>query len=131
IDPFPVAQAPETEVGYRAAPVRLGRVLAAIPRGTEVGGYVFGLNCAGPYERVTWTSGRRFMDAGEFSGLFAEALKNAGHDVAGDLEALDDLEDPGDDLLRAEYVVSARIKDIKLNLCRETDLFLNAAGVSG
>lgn len=130
IKPTSIATSPEPPIEHKAAPIMFGRLSKTLPRGTEIGGYVWGLMCAGPYVPVT-VAGRRFIDNSDFDDKFIEVMRDAGYDVAGDPDAAVTPEDVNEDLARAEYMVHAKIKDIKMNLCRETDFFMRQIGISG
>jgi serine protease Do len=47
---------PPTEA--RPVPIRFGELQAKLRRGDRIGGYVIGFTCLGPFDPITWTTGR-------------------------------------------------------------------------
>ena len=95
-------------------------------RGTEIGRYVWDIDCGSPYGRVFWTSGMGFRRENTFRERFAEAFGDAGFDVVGAVYA------DGADRQRARYVVTGELREVRLELCRRRDwLFGGDGGISG
>ena len=60
-------------------PVRFGELQAKLRRGDLIGGYVIGFTCLGPFDPITWTSGREMMDRSDVADMFHEELSAAGY----------------------------------------------------
>ena len=66
----------------RPVPVRFGELQAKLRRGDLIGGYVIGFTCLGPFDPITWTTGREMMDRGDVADMFHEELSAAGYDLS-------------------------------------------------
>ena len=117
---------PPSEV--RAVPIRFGELQAKLRRGDLIGGYVIGFTCLGPFDPITWTTGREMMDRGDVADMFHEELSAAGYDVTGNPGRLFEREE---DEERAELVVSAQVTDVKMNVCRKMGWWLIESDIIG
>lgn len=115
-------------VEARAVPIRFGELQAKVRRGDRIGGYVIGFTCLGPFDPITWTTGREMMDRGDVADMFHEELSAAGYDVTGNPGRLFEREE---DEERAELVVSAQVTDVKMNVCRKMGWWLIESDVIG
>lgn len=111
-------------------PIRFGDFgLREMRRGTEIGRYVWGIDCAGPYDSIHWTTGRGVTPGGGVEQRFRDVLERAGFDVAG--AGAGDF-DRRTDAKRARFVVSAELRSADLTLCRRTHWLTGAKrGESG
>ncbi len=123
-----IAEPPTPPPESRRVPVRFGELQAKLRRGDVIGGYVIGFTCIGPFDPITWTSGRAMMDRAEVADLFHEEMSTAGYDVAGNPNRLFEV---AEDEERAELVVSAQITDVKMNVCRKMGLWLVQSDIVG
>jgi serine protease Do len=112
----------------RPVPVRFGELQAKLRRGDLIGGYVIGFTCLGPFDPITWTSGREMMDRSDVADMFHEELSAAGYDVTGNPGRLFEREE---DEERAELVVSAQVTDVKMNVCRKMGWWLIESDIIG
>jgi hypothetical protein len=112
----------------RPVPVRFGELQAKLRRGDRIGGYVIGFTCLGPFDPITWTTGREMMDHSDVADMFHEELSAAGYDVTGNPGRLFEREE---DEERAELVVSAQVTDVKMNVCRKMGWWLIESDVVG
>jgi len=112
----------------RPVPIRFGELQAKVRRGDRIGGYVIGFTCLGPFDPITWTTGREMMDRGDVADMFHEELSAAGYDVTGNPGRLFEREE---DEERAELVVSAQVTDVKMNVCRKMGWWLIESDVIG
>ena len=117
---------PPTEA--RPVPIRFGELQAKLRRGDRIGGYVIGFTCLGPFDPITWTTGREMMDRGDVADMFHEELSAAGYDVTGNPGRLFEREE---DEERAELVVSAQVTDVKMNVCRKMGWWLIESDIIG
>ncbi|EWY40680.1 hypothetical protein N825_35500 [Skermanella stibiiresistens SB22] len=123
-----IAEPPTPPAQSRKVPIRFGELQARLRRGDVIGGYVIGFTCMGPYDPVTWTSGRTMMDREDVADLFHEEMSAAGYDVAGNPNRLFEA---GEDEQRAELVVSAQVVDVKMNICRKMGIWLIQSAIIG
>ncbi|HYI71965.1 MAG TPA: S1C family serine protease [Skermanella sp.] len=112
----------------RPVPIRFGELQAKLRRGDRIGGYVIGFTCLGPFDPITWTTGREMMDRSDVADMFHEELSAAGYDVTGNPGRLFEREE---DEERAELVVSAQVTDVKMNVCRKMGWWLIESDVIG
>ncbi|WP_051341375.1 trypsin-like peptidase domain-containing protein [Azospirillum halopraeferens] len=129
-DPPPrTAMAPAVAAGS-TEPLRFGGLgLASMRRGTEIGRYLWGLDCAGPVGREFWTSGRRLREGATWEDRFYTVMADAGFAVTGGAGRFYEAKAQG---RRARYTVSAELKAIRLELCRREDWITGAdRGISG
>lgn len=103
--------------------------LVQMRRGDEIGRYVFGIDCAPPYDSLYWTTGRNLHEQGTYEARFREALTEAGFDVAG---AGGGTLDRDSDRKRARFAVSGELRDVRMELCRREHWLTGASrGESG
>lgn len=125
------AQAPLPELSTvdDLKPIRFDGGVVALPRGETIGalyntgfrgGQVCNLHGAGMLVWEGWRENFATAD-GELSQLFYDVLTPLGFNVAGDPSVMFNREE---ELSRAEYVVAARILDIKANICKEFDMWV-------
>ncbi|CAK0742342.1 Peptidase Do [Azospirillaceae bacterium] len=113
--------------GAQPAPIRFGKLTSNLRKGSPIGEYVFGLMCFPPYDYITWAA--RSLNTDPVREHFHTILTDAGFDVSGSPTRLFDEEE---DLARAVLVVSGRVVDAALSVCRrKTFFFLVDAGVTG
>ncbi|MFD1624699.1 S1C family serine protease [Azospirillum griseum] len=106
-----------------------GLSITAMRRGMEIGRYVWGLDCAPPYDPVHWTSGADLRRGSTIDARFAEILADTGFDVVGRADGPDA---PGQGRDRARYVIQGALRDVRLELCHRNDWLTGASrGVSG
>jgi len=118
-DPPPPPPFIPPPVGARVTPVKLGKLSSALRHGAVIGQYQFGLTCRSPFSAITWSPSRTTTLGHSVKELFFTTLRDAGYDVGGDPNRLFDEEE---EETRGELVLSARITDLELNLCRESSL---------
>lgn len=97
--------------GPKPSPVLLKKVVAKLPRGQRVG-TIYGGIAHVPQTPLTWQGGRVAFDATTYSEELRSQFEANGYEVVGDPEAL--FEDASE--WKAEYLLGALIKDVKLNL---------------
>ncbi|WP_119679922.1 S1 family peptidase [Indioceanicola profundi] len=111
----------------RLAPVLLNRVRVDIPRGTDFGGYEFGLLCAPPYQRLGWTTARQLLS--DAQGTVEDGLAEGGLDVAGQARRPFEVEE---DMQRAEMQVAGRVTGLRVALCNRVNWLTGwSEGASG
>lgn len=95
-------------------------------RGMVVGRYVWDIDCAPPYDRVFWQSGEGYRRYNTFRERFAETMRDAGFSVVGDAHQEDD------ERKHARFIVTAELREVRLELCRRVRLLFNIdKGTSG
>ncbi|MFX5057586.1 hypothetical protein ABTC93_20455, partial [Acinetobacter baumannii] len=57
--------------------------IGSMRRGMQIGRYVWGIDCAPPYDDVYWTSGVNMRRGSTFDERFSEVMTAAGFDVVG------------------------------------------------
>ena len=103
------------------APIKLSKIKIFLPPGTEIGlesgigPWWFGGICSARNYPVSRNILFRKFESEYLQQSFADALESQGYDVTNDVEQDFEYED---ELARAEYFISARIKDVDLDLCR-------------
>ena len=107
--------------------VRFGEMQAKLRRGDRIGGYVIGFTCLGPFDPITWTSGREMMDRSDVADMFHEELSAAGYDVTGNPGRLFEREEDEE----GPVVVSAQVTDVKMNVCRKMGWWLIESDIIG
>lgn len=133
------AEAPAMPDNARPAPVKFSRLRFLLPPGTEIGlesgigpAWLGGFCSLRNYPVSRRILSRKFESA-YIKDSFATALEANGYDV---VEALDIDFRPEDEEQRAEYIVSARVKDVDLDLCKRGrvttfNIFNTAPGAKG
>lgn len=104
------SQAPALPEGAKPTPVLFGGLQLLLPPGSEIGME----GCALLRYPVSRTALRGAFDKPYVSEAFHDALEAQGYDVAGSIEIVYDAED---EMERADYSVSAKISDVRLDLC--------------
>lgn len=109
--PNPVARpiAPGSSEPLRFTELHMG----SMRRNMEIGRYVWGIDCAGPYGRLFWATAKGFREANTFTERFNETMADAGYDVAGG--RFFDAKEDGE---RARYIIAGDLQEIRLELCR-------------
>ncbi len=128
--------APAIDIPYDAAPVPVlfREVELLLPVGMDVGFETHGSRgCGWPRYPVSRTVLRGAIDRKFIRQTFHDALEAQGYDVVASLDIAYDLED---EIERAEYSITAKIKDVQLEMChREADnlmiLFTTRRGIEG
>ena len=133
VEQTPLQQAAFPPEDARPAPVGFNKVRYAIPTGTPLASYspkgLLGLvNCAGPYAVVQSSIFRRSYPDNNLRGIFRDTMQAQGYDVTGDPGRLFDEQE---DMMRSTYSIGARITDIKIDLCREVNLWGIPRGETG
>ncbi|MCB1532253.1 MAG: trypsin-like peptidase domain-containing protein [Alphaproteobacteria bacterium] len=109
-------------------PIRFSRLRFLLPPGTEVGlesglGLGLGRLCSWQNYPVNRRVFNSKLESEWIQNTFATALEANGYDVVENIDA--DFR-PEDEIERAEYLVSARVKDVDLDVChRGPDAFLS------
>lgn len=103
--------------GQESRALKFDRIAIRLPRGQVIGRSNMGLACFDMPEEITYEGGRRLLDSELYEDAFREKLLDAGYNVVGDPNAL--FEDRDAD--RAELIVGAVIKDVKANICYNSD----------
>lgn len=103
------------------APIRFDKAVVALQRGRRIGSYRDGLECATGGQDLWWNTGARMTKDIDWNALFHEQMTIGGHTVLGDPGA--PFEGRVRDRARPAYLVSARIEDIRLNLCEAMSLW--------
>ncbi|BAI73521.1 hypothetical protein AZL_028830 [Azospirillum sp. B510] len=112
--PPPVKTAPPVAAGT-TAPVRFGEMaIGSMRRGMQIGRYVWGIDCAPPYDDVYWTSGVNMRRGSTFEERFSEAMTAAGFDVVGRPGGPDS---PDGNRSRARFTIQGDLRDVRLELC--------------
>jgi len=106
-----VAQQKPLKPGPRVQPVMLKKVVAKPQRGATIGNIYGGLAHVWQMNLV-WQGGRIAMDPSEFSEELRRQFESNNLTVVGDPTAL--FEDPSE--WKAEYMIGALVKDIKMDL---------------
>lgn len=88
--------------------VRLDDVAADLAPGVAVGEHRWNLRCAGPFTPVTWRWRADDLKPALFDAGFRQALETAGFEALADPE-------------RAEFAVTARIIEARVDLCRRAE----------
>ncbi|AWK86099.1 hypothetical protein [Azospirillum thermophilum] len=116
--PAPVPQGAAPLAPGTAEPLRFAELaIGSMRRGMEIGRYVWGIDCAPPYERVHWTSGQNMRRGSTFEERFDEMLGAAGFDVVGRIGGPDA---PESGNRRAAFTVQGDLKEVRLELCRRS-----------
>ncbi|WP_109108399.1 S1C family serine protease [Azospirillum sp. TSO35-2] len=112
------------------APFRFGELaIGSMRRGMQIGRYVWGLDCAPPYDDVYWTSGVNMRRGATFDERFGETMTAAGFDVVGRLGGPDS---PDGNRSRARFTVQGDLTDVRLELCHRSHWLTGAdKGTSG
>lgn len=103
------------------APIRFDKATVSLFRGRRIGSYRDGLECALGGQDLWWNTGARMTKDIDWNALFHEQMTIGGHTVLGDPGAA--FEGRLRDRARPAYLVSARIEDIRLNLCEVVSLW--------
>ncbi|MGQ9364873.1 serine protease [Azospirillum sp. ST 5-10] len=129
-EPPPPRAVPPMVAPGATEPLRFGGLgLGSMRRGTEIGRYVWGIDCAAPFGRTFWTSGRHLREGTSWEERFAEVMGAAGYDVAGGGDRFYEIKEQR---RRARYSVAAELRDVRLELCRREDWITGAdLGISG
>ena len=91
------------------------------------------MDCAPPYDRVFWTSGRNLRQGSTVTERFGEVLTDAGFDVAGQsTHGSAHGVEPALDRERARFHVTAELRHVSLELCRRRHWLTGGdQGISG
>lgn len=93
-------------------PIMFKRILVTLPRGKVIGNMYTGSFCR--YKApLCWKADKTTISDFELGDVLMDELKRHGYTVVGDPDAL--FEDRSAD--KAEYLIAARIKDIRANVC--------------
>jgi len=129
------ATSPKPPLAPRVAPgttepLRFSELsIGSMRRGTEIGRYVWDIDCAPPYDEVYWTSGANMRRGSTFGERFDEVMVDAGFDAVGRQGGPDAPEGGGS---RARFTVQGDLRDVRLELCHRTNWLTGAnKGVSG
>ncbi len=133
VEKAPLAQQHEAPEDARPAPVGFSKIRFAIPTGTPVRSYspkgALGLlECGPPYGMEEGGTSSRSFPNDDSRRIFLDTLEGEGYDVAGDPGRMFDEEE---DEMRAVYSVGARVTDVKMDLCRHTNIWGSHRGDSG
>ncbi|MFA7428932.1 MAG: trypsin-like peptidase domain-containing protein [Rhodospirillaceae bacterium] len=115
VEKVPLADAVWTGAPEVLAPLRFEKAAVALPRGRRIGAYRDGLECTRGGENIWWNTGAVLAKDIDWNALFHEQMTIAGHTVLGDPGAL--FESKERDRPKPAFLVSARIEEIRLNLC--------------
>ncbi|MBP2300371.1 serine protease [Azospirillum picis] len=116
--PPPARTAPPVATGS-TVPFRFGELTTgSMRRGMQIGRYVWGFDCAPPYDDVHWTSGVNMRRGSTFEERFSEVMTAAGFDVVGRPGGPDS---PDGNRSRARYTVLGDLRDVQLELCHRTN----------
>ncbi|ANC92596.1 serine protease [Azospirillum humicireducens] len=112
------------------APFRFGELaIGSMRRGMQIGRYVWGIDCAPPYDDVYWTSGVNMRRGSTFEERFAEVMTSAGFDVVGRPGGPDS---PDGNRSRARFTVQGDLRDVQLELCNRVNWLTGSSkGSSG
>ncbi|CBS88213.1 S1C family serine protease [Azospirillum lipoferum] len=112
------------------APFRFGELaIGSMRRGMQIGRYVWGIDCAPPYDDVYWTSGVNMRRGSTFEERFAEVMTAAGFDVVGRPGGPDN---PDGNRSRARFTVQGDLRDVQLELCNRVNWLTGSSkGSSG
>lgn len=125
---IPDQSAPPMPLDAQPSPLRLGNISVKIPRGAEMGSISprF-ITCESPYGYIEHSDIRELLTLEEVKDVFDDTLEGLGYDITGRSTLLYE-EDIEDDEARTIYTVTARITDIKIDLCRK-ERVTNLAGL--
>lgn len=128
--PPPAARMAPPVAAGTTAPFRFGELtIGSMRRGMQIGRYVWGIDCAPPYDDVYWTSGVNMRRGSTFDERFAEAMSAAGFDVVGRPGGPDN---PDGNRSRARFTVQGDLRDVQLELCHRTNWLTGSSkGSSG
>ncbi|MBY6264683.1 serine protease [Azospirillum sp. 412522] len=128
--PPPTGKAAPPVAAGTTAPFRFGELsIGSMRRGMQIGRYVWGIDCAPPYDDVYWTSGVNMRRGSTFDERFAEAMTAAGFDVVGRPGGPDT---PDGNRSRARFTVQGDLRDVRLELCHRTNWLTGSSkGSSG
>ncbi|PGH54902.1 hypothetical protein CRT60_34840 [Azospirillum palustre] len=128
--PPPAARTAPPVAAGTTAPFRFGELtIGSMRRGMQIGRYVWGIDCAPPYDDVYWTSGVNMRRGSTFDERFAEAMTAAGFDVVGRPGGPDN---PDGNRSRARFTVQGDLRDVQLELCHRTNWLTGSSkGSSG
>lgn len=117
-------------VAGTTAPIRFGELaIGSMRRGMQIGRYVWGIDCAPPYDDVYWTSGVNMRRGSTFEERFAEVMTAAGFDVVGRPGGPDS---PDGNRSRARFTVQGDLRDVQLELCHRVNWLTGSSkGSSG
>ena len=119
-------KSPAISTPVATAPIALEKIVVRIPRGAEVGRYIFFLNCRAPWGAVTWGEVRRRAPETELNDQIFQELAAAGFTLVGDRRS------PFAPDLKPEFRIAASVESLDMTLCRQTDwLFGYSTGISG
>lgn len=112
------------------APLRFGELaIGSMRRGMQIGRYVWGIDCAPPYDDVYWTSGVNMRRGSTFEERFSEVMTAAGFDVVGRPGGPDS---PDGNRSRARFTVQGDLRDVQLELCNRVNWLTGSSkGSSG
>ncbi len=108
----------------RPTPMGLNKIVLSIPRGETIGSTSprgLGILCRGPYGVVTRSSIVSHMEKPAMREAFYDTMESQGYDVTGSPSLMFDEDD---DEARTIYLVGARIKDIKMDVCQRVTFLL-------
>ena len=128
--PPPVGKTAPPVAAGTTAPFRFGELtIGSMRRGMQIGRYVWGIDCAPPYDDVYWTSGVNMRRGSTFDERFAEVMTAAGFDVVGRPGGPDN---PDGNRSRARFTVQGDLRDVQLELCHRTNWLTGSSkGSSG
>ncbi len=128
--PPPIGKAAPLVAAGSTAPFRFGELtIGSMRRGMQIGRYVWGIDCAPPYDDVYWTSGVNMRRGSTFDERFAEVMTAAGFDVVGRPGGPDN---PDGNRSRARFTVQGDLRDVQLELCHRTNWLTGSSkGSSG
>ena len=128
--PPPIAKVAPPVAAGTTAPFRFGELtIGSMRRGMQIGRYVWGIDCAPPYDDVYWTSGVNMRRGSTFDERFAEVMTAAGFDVVGRPGGPDS---PDGNRSRARFTVQGDLRDVQLELCHRTNWLTGSSkGSSG
>lgn len=104
-------QAIEVPDGKDTKPIMLRKMIAKLPRGTEIGAIKGGLGCMN-VGKLAWRSGKMNVGDDEFTSIFFEELKRLNYNVVGD--PTDMFEDKRG---TAEIAIGGLITSIHVDIC--------------
>ncbi|WP_255542663.1 serine protease [Azospirillum sp. INR13] len=129
---------PPQQAGKAAPPVAMGSTtpfrfgelaIGSMRRGMQIGRYVWGIDCAPPYDDVYWTSGVNMRRGSTFEERFSEVMTAAGFDVVGRPGGPDS---PDGNRSRARFTVQGDLRDVQLELCHRVNWLTGSSkGSSG
>lgn len=111
------------EIGFtrELATLRFHGATIAIPPGTTIGGYGGSFwQCAARADPISWQMSRTEVFSRSFSDIFYDRLNLAGYATTGDPSNL--FADIERGRPRTDYLVGARIDEIRLDICHQRDL---------